>query len=58
MKKITKYALLMAVAVIAALQFAACSGGDDAAINDIVNELKKEKEFKSVEYDGKNIAVD
>lgn len=57
MKKFTKYAMLMAVAIMAALQFSACKDSDDAAINDIVNELKGEKEFKSVEYDGKNIVA-
>ena len=57
MKKFTKYAMLMAVAIIAALQLGACKGSDDAAINDIVNELKEDKDFKSVEYDGKNIVA-
>ena len=43
MKKFTKYAMLMAVAIIAALQLGACKGSDDAAINDIVNELKEHR---------------
>lgn len=46
MKKFTKYAMLMAVAIIAALQLGACKGSDDAAINDIVNELKEDKDFR------------
>ena len=57
MKKFTKYAMLMAVAIIAALQLGACKGSDEAAINDIVHELKEDKDFKSVEYDGKNIVA-
>ncbi|MDE5642613.1 MAG: hypothetical protein K2I56_03890 [Muribaculaceae bacterium] len=58
MKTIAKYALLVAVAIIGAVQFTACKQSDDAAIEDVVNELKKTKEFKTVEYDGTNIVAE
>lgn len=56
MKKITKYALLMAVAIFAALQLTACDSDIDA-INDIVEELKEDDTFDTVEYNGKDIVA-
>lgn len=57
MKKFIRYAMLMALAIVATVQLSACADKDQEAIDQVVKELREDKTFSSVEYNGENIEI-